>query len=199
MRKLLGTFAAGMAMVLLWGGLAATAALAGPGTAGAATTSKAPINIGIICACSGYLGSDAPDILPTAKAWADTVNASGGINGHKVVVLLKDDTGNPATSTAIAQTFIQTDHVVAIIDATAVDQAWASYVQSQGVPVIGAITSSEPFYLNSDFYPESQTEDCPLRRHHLGGPSGRREGLRPLLLCRGGPVSTGDRPPGSRR
>ena len=40
--------------------------------------------------------------------------------------------------------------MVAIIDATAVDQAWASYVQSQGVPVIGAITSSEPFYLNSD-------------------------------------------------
>ncbi len=159
MRKLLGTFAAGMAVVLLWGGLAATAALAGPGTAGAAT-SKAPINIGIICACSGYLGSDSPDILPTAKAWADTVNASGGINGHKVVVLLKDDTGNPATSTSIAQTFIQTDHVVAIIDATAVDQAWASYVQSQGVPVIGAITSSEPFYLNSDFYPESQTEDA---------------------------------------
>jgi len=160
MRKLLGTLAAGMAVVLLWGGLAATAALAGPGTAGAATTSKAPINIGIICACSGYLGSDAPDILPTAKAWADSVNASGGINGHKVVVLLKDDTGNPATSTSIAQTFIQTDHVVAIVDATAVDQAWASYVQSQGVPVIGAITSSEPFYLNSDFYPESQTEDA---------------------------------------
>jgi branched-chain amino acid transport system substrate-binding protein len=159
MRTLLGKVAAGMSVVLLWGGLAATAAVAGPGTAGA-STSKAPINIGIICACSGFLGSDSPDIGPTAKAWVDTVNAAGGINGHKVVVILKDDAGNPATSTAIAHTFVTTDHVVAIVDATAVDQSWASYVQSQGVPVIGAITSSEPFFLNSDFYPESQTEDA---------------------------------------
>ncbi|MGO8862234.1 MAG: ABC transporter substrate-binding protein [Acidimicrobiales bacterium] len=159
MRTLLGKVAATVAVVLLWGGLAATTALAGPETAGA-STSKAPITIGIICACSGYLGSDSPDIPPTAKAWVDSVNAAGGINGHKVVVLVKDDAGNPATSTAIAQTFIKTDHVVAIIDATALDQAWASYVQSQGVPVIGAVTSSEPFYLNSDFYPESQTEDA---------------------------------------
>ena len=41
------------------------------------------------------------------------MNASGGINGHKVEVLVKDDAGNPATSTAIAHTFISTDHVVA--------------------------------------------------------------------------------------
>lgn len=158
MGTLLRKVAASMAVVLLWGGLATTASVAGAQAAGAAS-SKATINIGVICACSGFLGSDSPDIKPVAKAWEDSVNASGGINGHKVNVIVSDDTGNPATSTAIAHTFITTDHVVAIMDATAVDQAWASYVQSQGVPVVGAITSSEPFFLNSDFYPESQTED----------------------------------------
>ncbi len=158
MGRCLRKVVAGMAVVLLLGGLAVIGTVAVPQVA-AASGSTAPMKIGLICACSGFLGSDSPDIPPIAAAWADSVNASGGINGHKVEVLVKDDTGNPATSTAIAHTFISTDHVVAIIDATAVDFAWASYAQQQGVPVIGALTSSEPFYSNSDFYPEGQTED----------------------------------------
>ena len=36
---------------------------------------------------------------------------------------------------------------------------WATYVQQAGVPVVGLNSSSEPFYTNSDFYPEGQTED----------------------------------------
>ena len=56
MSTLLRRVTASMAVVLLWGGLAATAALAGPGVAGA-SSSKAPIKIGLICGCTGPLAS----------------------------------------------------------------------------------------------------------------------------------------------
>ena len=56
MSTLLRKVAAGMAAVLLWGGLAATAALAGPGVAGA-SSSSAPIKIGFICACTGPISA----------------------------------------------------------------------------------------------------------------------------------------------
>jgi branched-chain amino acid transport system substrate-binding protein len=147
---------AGMAVVLLWGGLAATAALAGPGVAGA---SSAPVKIGLLCACTGPISAGIEEVPPVAKAWVDSVNASGGINGHKIDLIVEDDTSSPSKSTSEAQTLVGTDHVVAIIDATSEDFSWASYVQAQGVPVVGLNTSTEPFYTNSDFYPEGQTED----------------------------------------
>jgi branched-chain amino acid transport system substrate-binding protein len=49
--------------------------------------------------------------------------------------------------------------VVAIVDASNNDAVWATYVQQAGVPVVGLTTSAEPYYDNSDFYPEGQTED----------------------------------------
>jgi branched-chain amino acid transport system substrate-binding protein len=158
MNTLLRKVTAGMAVTLLWGGLAATAALAGPGVAGA-SSSKAAIKIGLICGCTGPLASGIVEIPPVTKAWVDSVNASGGINGHKIDLIVGDDTSSPSTSTSLAQKFVGTDHVVAIIDATSEDFSWASYVQAQGVPVVGMNTSTEPFFMNSDFYPEGQTED----------------------------------------
>ncbi len=158
MTTLLRKVAAGMAVVLLWGGLAATAALAGPGVAGASGSST-PVKIGLICGCSGPLSAGIEEVPPVAKAWADSVNASGGINGHKVDLIIDDDASSPSTSTSEAQTLVGSDHVVAIIDATSEDFSWASYVEAQGVPVVGLNTSTEPFYTNPDFYPEGQTED----------------------------------------
>ena len=158
MSTLLRKVVSGMAAVLLGGGLAAAAALAGPGVAGASSSST-PIKIGFICACTGPLASGVLEIPPATKAWADSVNASGGINGHKIDLIVDDDASSPSKSTSEAQTLVGTDHVVAIIDATSEDFSWASYVQSQGVPVVGMTTSTEPMYMSPDFYPEGQTED----------------------------------------
>ncbi len=96
MNALLRKVAASMAGALLLGGLATTAALAGPGVAGA-SSSSAPIKIGFICACTGPLASGVLEIPPATKAWADSVNAAGGINGHKIDLIVDDDDSNPAT------------------------------------------------------------------------------------------------------
>jgi branched-chain amino acid transport system substrate-binding protein len=146
------------ATLLLAGGLAATTALSTPQAAGAASA-KAPIKIGLVCGCTGPLAAAVVDVPAIYKAWVASVNATGGINGHKIDLLYQNDDSNPTTSTTIVHTFVETDHVVAIVDASNNDAVWATYVQQAGVPVVGMDTSAEPYFLNSDFYPEGQTED----------------------------------------
>ena len=147
-----------MAAVLLSSGILGAVAFGNPGSAGA-SSAKTPIKIGLVCSCTGPLAASGIDVPPAYEAWADSVNATGGINGHKIDVIYKDDQSNPTSSTTIVHNFIQADHVVAIVDATNNDQVWAAYVKQENVPVVGMNTSTEPNYSNSDFYPEGQTED----------------------------------------
>jgi branched-chain amino acid transport system substrate-binding protein len=113
-----------------------------------------------MCTCSGAGGFGAL-ILPAEdvfKAWVSTVNASGGIDGHSVQVTYEDDGGNPGTSVSDLQTLLS-DHVVAIVNDSILDSAWASTVQAAKVPVVGVNVTEVPFYTNPDFYPEGQTND----------------------------------------
>ncbi len=158
MRNVFRSVAAITATVLMAGGLVATTALATPQAAGA-SGSKAPIKIGLVCGCTGPLAAAVVDVPPIYEAWAASVNAAGGINGHKIDVISKDDNSNPTTSTTIVHNFVESDHVVAIVDASNNDAVWADYVKQAGVPVVGMDTSASPYYTNSDFYPEGQTED----------------------------------------
>jgi branched-chain amino acid transport system substrate-binding protein len=108
----------------------------------------------VVCSCSG--GAFASSILPgeeVYKAWANTVNASGGINGHQLQLVVDDDSANPGTSVVDVHKLVSSDHVDVIADQSLVDQAWASFAQSSNVPVIGL----ENF--NPDFYPVAQTLD----------------------------------------
>jgi branched-chain amino acid transport system substrate-binding protein len=124
----------------------------------AAQATGAPIKVGVVCSCSGPFG---PGILPgldVYKAWVNSVNASGGINGHQIQLITEDDGSNPGTSATDAQTLIS-DHVVAIANMSNFDQTWASAVQSAGVPVVGTNTTETTFFTNPDFYAEGQTSD----------------------------------------
>jgi branched-chain amino acid transport system substrate-binding protein len=124
-----------------------------------ATAASAPIIVGVVCSCTGPLASSTDIGPPAYRAWVSWVNANGGINGHKVSIIYKDDSFNPGTSLTEVKTMIEQDHAVAIVDGSDVDASWADYVKQQNVPVIGAASSSEPFFTNSDFYAEGQTED----------------------------------------
>jgi branched-chain amino acid transport system substrate-binding protein len=155
-KTLLRKMGAWMGVMALSGGILTAVSLSGSETAGA---SSAPIKIGLVCSCTGPLASAGADVPAAYKAWADSVNAAGGINGHKISVIQKDDESNPTTSVTIVHTFVETDHVVAILDDSNNDAAWSTYVQQQKVPVVGMDTSTEAYYTNPDFYPEGQTED----------------------------------------
>ena len=88
-------------------------------SAGAAT--KAPIVIGDVCSCTGPEASSVAQTTPTLQAWAKYVTAHGGIQGHPVQLIVKDDGYNPTTSLADVQTLVTADHVVALFDNSDVD------------------------------------------------------------------------------
>jgi branched-chain amino acid transport system substrate-binding protein len=127
------------------------------GIAGSSLTAGSPngsaIPIGVIGSYSGpeaaYLaGSD-----KTMEAWAASVNAAGGLNGHPVKLYVEDDQTNVATAVRLVKQLVQQDHVVAIVGQVSTgDSSWASYAQAAGVPVIGGDAIHTAYLTNPDFY-----------------------------------------------
>jgi branched-chain amino acid transport system substrate-binding protein len=121
------------------------------GSTGAATGD--PIVVGSICACTGTFAAQFGQGADISQAWADSVNASGGINGHPVKMIVKDDGGDPTKALTAAKELVEEDKVVAIVgDVTTTVDGWQDYVQQKGVPVISYI-GSEASYSNPDFFP----------------------------------------------
>jgi len=142
-----------LALALVAGVTLATTAVSGPASA---ASPGAPIIIGDLCSCTGPEASTISQTTDVVHAWASSVNAKGGLDGHPVQIVVKDDGYNPATSQGDAQALVQQDHVVAIFDNSDEDNVWATYVEQQKVPVIGA-TESNAGYENPDFFPPGGT------------------------------------------
>jgi branched-chain amino acid transport system substrate-binding protein len=88
------------------------------------------------------------------KDWAKSVNASGGVNGHPVSMTVLDDGGNPATALQDAKQLVTQDHIVAMVgEFSLADAAFAAYMASAGIPVVGGISPESAFLTNPDFYP----------------------------------------------
>lgn len=134
-----------------------TSVTTGGGTA--ATPTGSPIKIGLIGSFTGALASSIGVAQPAYLAWAKSVNASGGINGHPVQVIVKDDALDPATSVAEVHDLIGTEHVIALATISNEETAWASYVTSTGVPVIGTSLSSLNMLAHPTWFPQGQTID----------------------------------------
>ena len=128
-------------------------------TAGAATVST--LQVGAIvdeqtpCQEAGQLQTT----TNTIKAWASYVNAHGGISGHKVNMTVLNSQCSPSVAEADANQLIS-KHVIAIIDATAVDSAFAKVVDAAKIPVLCGPSSANLLYCSTDanYYPSGMTE-----------------------------------------
>jgi branched-chain amino acid transport system substrate-binding protein len=130
------------------------------GNTDANTASGSTWVIGNIGSYSGPNASAYGNAGQVLQAWADSVNASGGINGHHVKVVVMDDGNSASTALSEAQELVQQDHVLAIVgEMSSPAETWASYVQQQGVPVIGGNTIDPVFDSNPDFFPVGATPD----------------------------------------
>ena len=117
------------------------------------STRSANIPVGVVGTFSGPEGTTTGSSKLAIEAWADAVNAAGGINGHHVQLYVQDDAGNPATSLVEVKTLVQEDYVVAIVGEESISaQPWAGYAEAHGVPVIGGNSAELTFLTNPDFY-----------------------------------------------
>lgn len=102
---------------------------------------KSTIVIGNVGSYSnvGEFGPQYTQAAHSLQAWASYTNSHGGINGHPVKVIIKDDTGNVAQSVSAVKELVQNDHAVAILSpmASNTDTGWAAYVKAKKVLVLG--------------------------------------------------------------
>ena len=112
----------------------------------------------MLCSCGGAQAAALADMGAVGQAWAASVNATGGVNGHPVKLAVMDDGGNPATALQDIKQLVQSDHIQALVgDDSLEDGTWAPYIAQAGVPVIGGVDPSAPFITNPDFFATGTT------------------------------------------
>jgi branched-chain amino acid transport system substrate-binding protein len=131
---------------------ATTAAAASSGASAAASSAATPtgttFKVGYICNCQTGLGGATTD-LDTVNAWLKYTNSHGGVNGHPLQLFTENEPGNPGVATNDVKTLVG-DGIIALIDDDgASDQAWASYIASQNIPVFAVPFTSPAITLGT--------------------------------------------------
>ena len=131
----------------------------GATSAGGSEPSAAAIKIGTIGQYSGYAGATSKATADSLQAWASAVNAAGGIHGHPVQVIVKDDAANASKSLADVKDLVENQHVVAIVGQheSGLEATWESYVDGKKIPVIGGPSVAPLWLTDPNFFPVSLT------------------------------------------
>lgn len=108
-------------------------------SAGGGPASGTPVVIGNIGSYSGVLGSIFPGGAAGVQAWAQDVNARGGLNGHPVKVVSGDDGGDPARALSLARQMVEEQGAIAFIgnmmplSLSGIRQ----YLEDNSIPLVG--------------------------------------------------------------
>ena len=126
-----------------------TPTTAGSGT-GTAVTSSAPgvtknsIIVGSLATASGPLAGQFNQLTPGVKAYFNTVNAAGGVDGRKIYLKYEaDDTGSPTDDTTQARNLVEQDHVFAVVGVGTPFFSGASFFSTEGIPAFGYMVTQD--------------------------------------------------------
>jgi branched-chain amino acid transport system substrate-binding protein len=140
-RGLTGLGAGAIALTMVAGptGLASTAGAATNSGASAPGVTATSITVGGLIEKTSASGYTNTAVEQGAKAYFNTVNAAGGVNGRKInYVTGLDDTGDPSNDLQQAQALVQQDHVFAVDPvATTAFSSGGTYLVQQNVPFFG--------------------------------------------------------------
>jgi len=123
-----------------------------------AAANHEPIKIGVVCSCLTALASSNGIAVPGIQAWAKWVNARGGINGHKVDLIVVNDDASPAVALPLVEKLVTQDHVIAIGQDSDATSSFSAYLTQQHIPVIGLGSEATEDYTNANFFASGQTE-----------------------------------------
>jgi branched-chain amino acid transport system substrate-binding protein len=126
---------------------------AASGTSAAAAPKGALIKIGVIGSLTGAQASSSDQGATVAPAWAAWINASGGIDGHPVQVIVMDDKGDPATAQAAGQQFASDGVAAIIVSSDNLVSAFDSAAIAKGIPLIGGPSDENDWYAKAGMFP----------------------------------------------
>ena len=136
------------------------------------------VTIGVVAALTGPL---AVQWLPSDKAFnaaIDKINAVGGADGYHIKVITEDDDGTPTGNLAAAQSLVEQDHAVLVVDFSEEISAAVPYLYKAGIPTLSAcqasIVATQPYTNNFcasgsfDPNPKSYTTDFGIILKDMG-------------------------------
>ncbi len=124
------------------------------GTTTAAAPKGSTIKIGMIATLSGPQASSSNQGATVAPAWADYVNKTlGGINGHPVQIIVKDDAGQPTTAASVANDLINQKVVAIVAGSDNLVPAFDAATAKAGVPLVGGSSNAADWYTKPLMYP----------------------------------------------
>jgi branched-chain amino acid transport system substrate-binding protein len=115
---------------------------------------KSALKLGTMGDLSGVGAVQAVQAINGVKAWAKWVNTHGGVSGHPVDLIVKDDAGDPARGLANVKELVESDHVLALVGVhtNSTEPSWASYVATKGIPVVGGESDTTVWIQNPMFF-----------------------------------------------
>jgi branched-chain amino acid transport system substrate-binding protein len=129
--------------------------------AGAAAASGTPIVIGND---GSYTAPNSANGVAVGQhaimAWVKWVNAHGGVNGHPIKLIQKDNKGDQALAVSQIKEMVEQDHVVAFVSNQdgSLNSGYSDYLKEKKVPVLGgSIFTLDPWVSNPMFYPQGIT------------------------------------------
>jgi branched-chain amino acid transport system substrate-binding protein len=115
-----------------------TALVAVGSSATSGASSKSTITIGYISTLTGVAASTFLDGPGGAQAVIDEVNAKGGVNGHKLKLVVENDASTTTQNLHASEELVQDDHATVIIDFSSFAFGGAAYLAKERIPVVGA-------------------------------------------------------------
>jgi branched-chain amino acid transport system substrate-binding protein len=97
---------------------------------------------------------------PAVEAWAQWVNTHGGINGHPVKLIVKDNKNDQGLAVSLVKELVEKDHVAAFVSNQdgSLNAGYADYLKEKGIPVLGGnVFTLDPWISNPMFFPQGIT------------------------------------------
>ena len=82
---------------------------------GASSIVQADVKIGVAGPMTGANASFGQQYMKGAEAAAEAINAAGGVNGEKIVVVAGDDACEPKQAVAVANRLVDQDEVIGVV------------------------------------------------------------------------------------
>ena len=101
-----------------------------------------PFKIGYICFCANFGAASTGNAFRAFEGWVKWKNANGGINGHPVQAVTRNDPGNPGVALKQVKELVGEGVVALVSNDSSNDEAWASYIESTGIPVFNTVVGS---------------------------------------------------------
>jgi ABC-type branched-subunit amino acid transport system substrate-binding protein len=120
-------------------GCAAGGSAAGSGNGACNSPGVTPdqVTIGLVYPDSGLVSPAFQTARSAVEARVGLANATGGINGRRIVIDWRDDAATPTVNSTVVHDLIDNAHVYGLIELSTAVQGAAQYLDDQHIPVTG--------------------------------------------------------------